>query len=215
MGGHQHRPAPLGLGEEVWDDRLLPVRDDPADDVGQALGGRQVGRRHVAVAGVGRRPAPGHPAGRGGGRDVVAAPPQLDLGLAVLGRRLLLVEPLQRAVVALVQPPVAADRQPAPPGLAEGQLGGGDGPDQHRGVQDPQVEVVLGGHQRPGRPGLGLAVGAQLDVDPPGEQVLGVPDRLPVPEQDQVGHGRSVPGPRRGPDDVDALGAARSRNPGR
>ena len=42
-------------------------------------------------------------------RDVVAAAPDLDLRFAVLRRGLRLVQPLQRAVVALVQPP-AVDR---------------------------------------------------------------------------------------------------------
>ena len=44
------------------------------------------------------------------------------------------------------------------------------------------VEAVrrLGRQQLSGRPGFGLARRGQVDVDPAGEQVLGVPGRLPV-----------------------------------
>ena len=49
-------------------------------------------------------------AGRG---DVVGASPDLDLRVAVLGRRFGLVQPLQVAVVALVQRLVALRRQVA------------------------------------------------------------------------------------------------------
>ena len=46
-----------------------------------------------------------------GGRNVVAAPPDLDLVLSVLLRGLGLVQSLQGAVVAFVQPPGLDHRQ--------------------------------------------------------------------------------------------------------
>ena len=68
---------------------------------GRSAGGRvrvaRIARRVALVVGVERRR-----------RDVVAAAPDLDLRLAVLGRGFRLVQPLQRAVVPLVQPPVLA-----------------------------------------------------------------------------------------------------------
>jgi hypothetical protein len=45
-------------------------------------------------------------------RNVVAAPPDLHLRLAVPGGSLRLVEALKRSVVPLVQPPVLRDGQP-------------------------------------------------------------------------------------------------------
>lgn len=45
-------------------------------------------------------------------RGVIAPPPDLNLGLAVLLRCLCLVEPRQASVVALVEAPGAVDRKP-------------------------------------------------------------------------------------------------------
>ena len=41
-------------------------------------------------------------------------------------------------------------------------------------------------------PGLGLALGGQVDVDPAGEQVLRVPLALAVPEQHQRPHSHAA-----------------------
>ena len=68
--------------------------------------------------------------------------------------------------MALVEPPVPADRQPGPPELVERELGGADGPGQHRGVEHPEVEVRLGREQPARRSGLGLALGREVDVEP-------------------------------------------------
>ena len=78
------------------------------------------------------------------GRDVVAAPPDVHLLVAELLRGFRLVEPLQRAVVALVQPPRPADGDPLPVGRRQRELGGRDGPLEHRRVQDVGQQVVLG-----------------------------------------------------------------------
>ena len=163
------------------------------DHVLQALGARDVGRVEVAVAGVAGH-VEGVVGGERRGRDVVAAAPELEL----LGAELLLddglVLALQVAVVALVEAPVAADREPGAAGGGQGQLGGPDGPGQDRGVQKAQVEVVDGGQELAAGAGLGLAGGGQVDVDPAGEEVLGVPGGLPVADQDQIEHATSVGG---------------------
>ena len=183
--------------QQVGDDGVLPVGEDPPDHVGQALGGRQRAGRNVAVAGVVGRVAlvAGLQRRRG---DVVAAPPHLHLVGPYSSAVSFLFLPLQGAVVALVQPPVAADRQPAPPGGVEGQVGRADGPGQHRGVDHPQVEIaVSAARRRPGPAGLGLAGRGQVDVGPAGEEVLGVPGGLAVAEEDEVQHGRAYQRRRR------------------
>ena len=153
-----------------------------------------VGRVDVAVAGVG-----GHVEGVAGderrGRGVVAAAPQHELLVAELLLDLGLVLPLQVPVVALVEAPVPAHGEPAAAGGGQGELGRADGPGEHRGVQDAQVQALA---RRPGAPaggGLGLAGGGEVDVDPAREQVLGVPGGLAVAEQDQIEHACSVGGP--------------------
>src|SRR5690606_26653656 len=112
------------------------------------------------------------------------AQPDENLLLAVLFRRLLPVEALEGAVVALVEPPVAADRNPMQPHLSQGDLGGVDRPQQKRGVDDPATESFLG-HQAARLAALFLAGLGEGDVGPAGEHVLEIPGRLTVPEQHQ------------------------------
>ena len=108
--------------------------------------------------------------------------------------RLRLVLALQRAVVALVEPPVAAHGEPAPSRSGEGELGGADGPGQEGGVENPQVEGPLGvarflgslAQQEAAVAGLVLPGWGQVDIDPAREAVLGVPGGLAVPDQHQV-----------------------------
>jgi hypothetical protein len=130
----------------------------------------------------------------GGRRDVVAAPPDLHLLGAVGLGRLLLVLALEVAVVALVEPPGAANRQPEAVQLVEGELGGADGPHLERGVHHVGLESGLADGD-PGGPGLGLALLGEVGVVPAGEEVEVVPLALAVADQHQVvGHG---PGPYR------------------
>ena len=97
-------------------DRLVPVRQEPRDGVLQRLGQRSSAGIEPGVARIARR-MPRIVRRQRRRRDVVAAAPDLDLRFAVLRRRLRLVQPLQRAVVPLVQPP-ALDRPESTSGPA-------------------------------------------------------------------------------------------------
>ena len=67
-----------------------------------------------------------------------------------------LVLALQRAVVTLVEPPGAADRDPVPVGGVERDLRGADRAAQQRGVHDVGQQAVLD-EQLAAAPALGLA----------------------------------------------------------
>ena len=108
---------------------------------------------------------------------------------------------------------MAADREPAAAGRRQGELGRADGPGQHRGVQDPQVQAVGGGQELATGPGLGLAGGGQVDVDPAREEVLGVPGGLAVTEEHQVEHGPDARPVRRGRNSSSARRAGGSPRP--
>src|SRR5205085_1657244 len=105
-----------------------------------------------------------------------------------LGQRLGLVEALQRAVVALVQPPVAIRRDPQPVSDLEGEVGGADGPALERGVDDVDVELRVP-EELPAAAGLLLAEGREVHVVPAGEEVQLVPGALAVAEEDERRHG--------------------------
>ena len=102
---NQHRLArPQRRG-----DLFVPARQHARDGVLEALGIRHI---DPGIARVARQIelAPGLQRRR---RNVETAAPDLDLVIAVLGRRLGLVEPGQAAVVALVEPPIADQFQVA------------------------------------------------------------------------------------------------------
>ncbi len=160
----------------------LPVGQEALDDVLEALGARhllaQVGVARVArlrplVVVLDRR-----------WRYVEAAPPGHELLLAVLLEGLLLVLALQSAVVPLVEPPRAPDRDPVTLGHVEGEVGRGDGAPQQRGVHDVGEQVVLD-ELLAAADRLVAALVAERDVDPAREQVARVPLALAVAEQDQ------------------------------
>jgi hypothetical protein len=94
--------------------------------------------------------------------------------------------------VAFVEAPAAAYGQPGAVDAGQGQLSGVDGAAQHRGVQHVGHEAAVADELS--RPfGFGAALVGEVDVDPAGEQVLGVPLALAVAEQDQAvrsTHGR-------------------------
>src|SRR5258706_2985011 len=128
---------------------------------------------------------------QGWGRRVVAAAPDLDLRLAIFFPRLLLVQSLQRAVVAFLEAPVALDRQPQPVQFLEDQPLRADRALEHRGVDD------IG--YRPGRCDFAArlarlfdALDREVDIRPAGKQVLEVPDALAMTNHQQfAGQGRS------------------------
>ena len=111
VGADQHR-AP---GAQVGGDQLVPVGEQPVDDVLEALGragsssARQLGVAFVVV-GVERVVVADRRR-----RHVVAAAPDLDLLGAVALGRLRLVAAGEVAVVALVEAPVAPHRDPRAP----------------------------------------------------------------------------------------------------
>ena len=86
--------------------------------------------------------------------------------------------------MALVEPPGAAYGDPVAVGGVEREVGGGDRAAQQRGVEHVGEQVVFD-EQLAAGDGLGAALVGQGDVDPAGEEVLGVPVALAVAEQDQ------------------------------
>ena len=139
---HEDGAALCRRRPQVGHDGGRPVGHHAAHDVLQALGAREVGRVEVPVARV-AGDVVGVVGGQGRGRGVVAAAPEHELLLAELLLDLGLVLALEVPVVALVEAPVPPDRQPAAPGGGQGDLGCADGAGQHRGVEDPQVELGL------------------------------------------------------------------------
>src|ERR1017187_9137353 len=107
MRDQQHHPAALELRSQA----LLPIGLHARERILERFRARKIGRSDIAVARIETRMAPiVHIQWRR--RYVVAASPDLDLCLAVTLSRLRLVQALQRTIVALVEPPVALNRQP-------------------------------------------------------------------------------------------------------
>mmetsp|Transcript_62039 Transcript_62039/g.146951 ORF Transcript_62039/g.146951 Transcript_62039/m.146951 type:complete len:261 (+) Transcript_62039:2422-3204(+) len=185
VGRDQHALAAL----DGWGNGLVPERQHAGDRVLQAFGQRDVGGVQAAVAAVAAFAARvGRLQGRR--RGVVAAAPDQHLLVAVLLGHVGLVQALQRAVVAFVQAPGVAHRQPGAVHLVQAVPQRPDRALEHRGVGD--VEVVAGFLQQPaGLLGLLDAGGRQVDVGPAGEAVFQVPGRFAVADQDELVHGRS------------------------
>ncbi len=98
-----------------------------------------------------------------------------------------LVEPLQRPVVAFVQAPVADHRNPHQVHRVHHDPEGPDGPFEHRGVGHIKREAL--GRQEPGGvAGLGDPFRGQIHVSPSGEPVFAVPDALAVSQQNELKH---------------------------
>src|SRR4029079_15291855 len=121
-------------------DALLPVRHDPLDGVLEALGERNLLAREARVAPVARRIAFVATLERGRA-DVVAASPDEHLLLAELRRRLRLVEPLQRAVVTLVEAPILLDGKPEAIHLPQHEIERADRALEDRGIGEVEVEA--------------------------------------------------------------------------
>jgi len=124
-----------------------------------------------------------------GRRDVIAAPPDLDLVEAVAFRRLAFVEALERPVVTLVQSPRPLYREVAALHLVEREVRRPDRPPQHRRMDSVDLEIGLGRQQPTCFACLGLAALTEVDVRPAGEAVLGIPGALAMAEDDEGRHG--------------------------
>src|SRR5438874_11023067 len=118
------------------------------------------------------------------GPDVVAATPELDFVLAVLVGGLLLVQALERAIVPLVQPPAALDRNPRHLHLRERELRGLDRAQQQRLMDDTRPQPGLL-HLSSGIDRFLDAAVAQRHVRPAREEILEIPRALAVPQQNQ------------------------------
>ena len=90
-------------------------------------------------------------------RNIVAASPDQRLLLAVLGRGLRFVEALQRAVVALVQPPAFFDGNPQQVEFVAGDPAGANGALQDGGERDVEREP-FGLEETPGLRRFGAAL---------------------------------------------------------
>ena len=111
----------------------------------------------------------------------------MDLLVAVLRRGLGLVQALQAAIVALVEPPARGLRQPHPVQAVEHDPQGSDRALEDGGERlvelDPLGPQELAGFLRLRQPGR-----RQVDVDPAGEAVLEVPVALAVSDHRQMRH---------------------------
>src|SRR6185295_1723690 len=92
-------------------DGASPIRQEARDGVLQAFRRGQLGRLQLLVAGVPPWP-PFVARVECWWRDIVAAPPDQDLLIAEARGSLGLVQALQRAVVAFIQPPGVLHRDP-------------------------------------------------------------------------------------------------------
>src|SRR5262245_13037589 len=106
----------------------------------------------------------------------------------MLGGGLGCVESLERAVMAFVETPRSALRDPHRLHDVEGDPCRADGAFQQRGVGEIEFEL-LRVHEATGLFCLVAAAFAEVDVDPPREAVLLVPGALTVPKQYESIHG--------------------------
>ena len=170
--------------QQVRDDRVVPVRQQPRGHVAQRLSPRPGLRRDDCVAGIGKLGVPGA-VSEPGRRGVVKPAPRHALPLAGLHQHLGLVPALQRAVVIGVQPPGPPDRDPVPVTLGQGEVRSADRPALHGGVHQARQQPVRS--QQPARlfrfslPSLG-----QRHVHPAGKQIPGVPLALTMTQQNQA-----------------------------
>src|SRR5690349_23137079 len=123
-------------------------------------------------------------------RNVVASAPDLHLRLAVLLDGLCFVQALQRAVVTLVEPPRPFDRQPHAVHPIHDDPQRADRALQHR--REAEIDVQLFGEQLPGGVRrLAPALFRKVHIVPAGEEVLDVPDALPMANENKfTGHAK-------------------------
>ncbi len=182
MGDDGDLAAPKDLGRN----RGAPVRQESRDGVFEALGERQLGFGEAGVARVSPRVA-GIASLQGRRRHVIAAPPQKHLLLAELRGRFGFVQPLQRAVMALVQAPGMAHRDPHQVHPLQRKPERLDGAFQHRCIRAIEDEAGLLQHLAGALRFLHAAL-REVHVGPAGEAVFHVPDRFTVAQQNDFMH---------------------------
>src|SRR5687767_1322354 len=119
--------------------------------------------------------------------DVVAATPEMGLRIAVPRRGFRLVESLQRAIVAFVQPPVSLHRNPELIQLVQGDPAGAKRALENRGVGDVEDVAALA-QQSARRARLFAAKIAEINIGPSSETVFLIPRALAVSQQNQTRH---------------------------
>src|SRR5437762_2729933 len=176
---------------QLGSDARVPQGQDARERVGERLGGGKLARIDAGVARVEARVAR-IVARERRRRNVVAAAPDLHLILAVAGGGLGLVEPLQRSVVTLVQPPAPLDRHPHAMHLLVHRPERADRALQYRGEGDVRGDTRA--EQLAARlAGLGESGVREIHIGPAGEQVFQVPGALAVTDQDQSSGHSSYP----------------------
>ena len=184
MRGDEHAPARRGSPGAIVSSQYgtkratVSLSDSVAGNVrgGEAVIARVV-RGMPRIAQIERRR-----------RRVVASPPDLDLRLAVPGGRFGLVQPLQRPVMAFVEPPVPDHRNPEQVELVERDPARADRAlqDGREGdVKDPAAVA----EQHTGIAGLDEALGTEIDIRPAREPVFAVPGAFAVTKKNDFVHG--------------------------
>ena len=90
-----------------------------------------------------------------------------------------------------VEPPRLLHRNPQEIHFIAGDPQRANGPLQHRGVRDVELELLFG-HQPAGLAGFRSSLLVQVDIGPAGEPVLLVPDAFAVTEEDKSIHAGGV-----------------------
>ena len=168
----------------------MPIGEETLHGVLEAFGARELGGGQVCIARV---------AGlqarivfrQWRWRRVVGTTPDQHLLVAEFGGSFSLVEALQRAVVAFVEPPRVLYRNPHPVHFLEYGPQGLDRAAQHRGIGDVEGKAFLF-QQLPRGDRLGQAFFGEADIGPAGEAVFLVPGRFAVAKQNDLVHGESL-----------------------
>jgi hypothetical protein len=184
VSGDEHGLA----GAQGRGDRGLVIGQDAGDGVLEALGRRNGDPGVARIAGEIERAARFQHRRRG----VEAAAPDLHLVLAVLGRRLGLVQPGKPAVVTLVQAPVLGFGNPHAACRLEREVERADRTGLHGGEGERRKHALLA-QQRAGSPCFGLALLSEIDIPPAGKTVLEVPLALAMADEDQARHWARLP----------------------
>jgi hypothetical protein len=178
----------IAAGRKRRRNATTPAGLDPGERVLQRLGRRQHVRWHIAVTCIEFRVARIICSKRRR-RDIVAAPPDLDLLGAEFVGRCCLVETLQGAVMTFIQAPVALNRDPHAIHFVQHQPERADCPLQH-GCECQVEFITLFAKQLACGLCFGTTLPSQVDIGPTREQIFQIPGALTMTDQDELaGHG--------------------------